>query len=164
MPLPLSAAPETETARQPAAMPAGDCDAVYLRGFRGQTIIGIRDNELHEPQTVAIDLVVGRARLQACRSDDIADTVDYSALRKWLLGYLQHHGQRLLEAFAARLADRVLEEFHADWVQVSVAKPRRYPDVEEVGVRIERRRQREHERGQEADILRLIGGGMAPRA
>jgi dihydroneopterin aldolase len=142
-------------------MPDSDCDAVYLRGFRGQTIIGIRDNELHEPQTLAIDLVVGRARLQACRSDDIADTVDYSALRKWLLGYLQDHGQRLLEAFAARLADLVLEEFRADWVQVSVAKPRRYPDVEEVGVRIERRRQRS--RHQDADILRLIGGGMSPR-
>lgn len=163
MPLPLSAPPPTDPAPQrgPAAR-AADCDAVYLRGFRGRTIIGIRDNELHQAQTVAIDLVVGRARLQACRSDDIADTVDYSTLRKWLLEYLEHHGQRLLEAFAAGLADQVLERFDADWVQVSVGKPRRYPDVEEVGVSIERRRSRE--RGHDADILRLIGGGMAPRA
>lgn len=162
MSVPLSAEPRPDTRHEAAPHPGGDCDAVYLRGFRGQTIIGIREDELHQAQTLAIDLVVGRSRLQACRSDDIADTVDYSALRKWLLGYLQEHGQRLLEAFAAQLADRVLERFDADWVQVSVAKPRRYPDVEEVGVRIERRRQRP--RGQDPDILRLIGGGMAPRA
>lgn len=161
MQLPLNAASPLDPAAQAAALPGADCDAVYLRGFRGQTIIGIREQELHQAQTLAIDLVVGRSRLQACRSDDIADTVDYSSLRKWLLGYLEHHGQRLLEAFAAQLADQVLERFDADWVQVMVGKPRRYPDVEEVGVRIERRRQRP--RGQDADVLRLIGGGMSPR-
>ena len=160
MPLPLSALPATAGDAQP--LPIGDFDAVYLRGFRGQTVIGIRDEELHRAQTLAIDLVVARSRLHACRSDRIDDTIDYSELRRWLLQYLEHHGQRLLEAFAARLADQVLERFDADWVQVSVGKPRRYADVEEVGVRIERRRDRA--RAHDAEILRLIGGGMSPEA
>ncbi|MGA8009713.1 MAG: dihydroneopterin aldolase [Thiomonas sp.] len=141
----------------------GPCDTVFIRGFRGQTIIGIRDDELHQPQAVVIDVVAGRNRLSACRSDAIDDTIDYSALHAWLLGYLRNHGHLLLEAFAEGMADTILQQFNADWTQVTVVKPRKYADVEEVGVRIERcRTQTAAPQAHGAEILRLIGGGLTP--
>ena len=48
------------------------------------------------------------------------------------------HPHKLLERFAAALADLVCEEFGARWVKVSVAKPAPIAGVRQIGVRVER--------------------------
>jgi 7,8-dihydroneopterin aldolase/epimerase/oxygenase len=158
--LPSSSAP------QPAA---AAMDLIFIEGFTGQTVIGIHDSELHRPQPLVIDVLAGVARARACRaceSDRIADTIDYGVVRERLHRLLAEHRTQLLEAFAESIAEILITEFGAAWVRVKVVKPKKFPDVEAVGVQIERTAAdrdvpaARHHRA--AAMLHLIGSGMVP--
>jgi 7,8-dihydroneopterin aldolase/epimerase/oxygenase len=152
------------TAVSPAA--AAPMDLIFIEGFRGETVIGIHDNELHRTQPVVIDVRAGLPRAAACDTDRIADTIDYSLVRAALLRLLAEHRLRLLEAFAEAIADMLIGEFGAAWVQVKVVKPHKFDDVLAVGVQIERRAADRGPVAQPAHrgaaVLRLIGSGMVP--
>jgi len=61
----------------PTARTAGAAlDIVFIDGFRGNTVIGIHHDELHDAQPVRIDLAIGVPRPLACDTDRIGDTVD----------------------------------------------------------------------------------------
>jgi dihydroneopterin aldolase len=119
--------------------PVSGMDLVCIEGFEGQTVIGLDPNEWHAPQTVRIDLMAGVPHCGACASDRIGDTIDYGAVRLALLALMRTHRHQLLEAFAEEIAQILLARFGAHWVRVKVVKPRKFPDVEAVGVVIERR-------------------------
>jgi dihydroneopterin aldolase len=148
---------------------AGDAalDLIFIDGFVGETVIGIHDTELHRPQPVRIDLVAGVSRSLACSTDRIGDTIDYGAVRQALRRLLATHGLQLLEALAETIARMVLIDFGAEWVRVAVAKPRKFDDVDAVGVVIERRRPpaerlRVATTGEADAVLSLIGSGHVP--
>jgi dihydroneopterin aldolase len=150
----------------PAAPAAEPLDLIFIEGFRGETVIGIHDSELHRPQPIEIDLCAGLPRSRACDSDRIEDTIDYGAVRERLGRLLREHRLQLLEAFAETIAGVLIHEFGAHWVRVKVVKPRKFDDVRSVGVQIERfaadheSDDRRAHRG--AAVLRLIGTGMVP--
>ncbi len=151
----LPAAPLAEASAEPL-------DLVFIEGFTGQTVIGIHDSELHRPQTIRIDLTAGLPRPRACDTDQIADTIDYGVVRERLQRLLQEHRLTLLESFAETVAEILIGEFGAHWVRVVVVKPRKFDDVEAVGVAIERRRAAEPAGGRGTPVLSLIGAGMVP--
>jgi dihydroneopterin aldolase len=157
---PFSTVPATQGAA--AAEGAAPMDIIFIEGFTGETVIGIHDNELHRPQPVVIDVHAGVPRSQACSTDRIGDTIDYSVVRERLRTLLREHRLQLLEAFAETIADLLINEFGAAWARVKVVKPRKFDDVEAVGVIIERvpgeTRVRNVARG--AAVLQLIGAGM----
>ena len=153
--------------QQPSAPAESALDLIFIEGLIGETIIGIHDSELQIAQPLVIDLVAGVTRARACNTDRIADTIDYGAVRERILRLLREHRLQLLEAFAATVADILIDEFAAEWVRVRVSKPRKFADVQAVGVQIERSAaQREPganaraHRG--AAVLHLIGSGMVP--
>ena len=136
-------------------------DLVFIEGLVGETVIGIHETELHRKQPLVIDVHAGLARARACDTDRIADTIDYGVVRERLQGLLRTHGVTLLEAFAEQVADLLIHEFGAHWVRVVVVKPRKFDDVESVGVAIERRRALDPAaRG--AATLQVIGAGLVP--
>jgi len=138
-------------------------DLVFIEGFVGETVIGIHESELHRPQPLVIDLCVGLPRARACDTDRIADTIDYAQMRRRLHRLLAEHNVQLLEALAEQVAQIALYEFHAHWVRVRLAKPRKFEDLAAVGVQIERRRLATAEPACRATTtLRLIGAGMVP--
>jgi len=137
-------------------------DLVFIEGFRGQTVIGIHDSELHRPQPVTIDVCAGVPRAPACDTDCIADTIDYGELRLRLQRLLQEHRVRLLEALAEQVARIAIDEFQAHWVRVRIAKPRKFEDTAAVGVMIERRRTEPPAAPARTATLRLIGQGLIP--
>jgi dihydroneopterin aldolase len=155
----------------PAAVGA-PLDLIFIEGFVGQTVIGIHETELHRPQPLQIDLCVGVPRARACDTDQIGDTVDYGELRSRLHTLLREHKVQLLEALAEQIAHIALLEFQGHWVRVRIAKPRKFDDVQAVGVVIERRRSAAMEAsgpaaggalpGRGAAVLSLIGRGMVP--
>lgn len=151
--LPSATAPADETA----------LDLVFIEGLRGRTVIGIHESELHATQPLVIDLVAGLPRARACDTDRIADTIDYGVVRERLHRLLAEHRVQLLEAFAEAIATILLDEFGAAWVRVKVVKPRKFDDVDAVGVMIERRAEPSvgrHHRA--AAVLQLIASGMVP--
>ncbi|WP_295636877.1 dihydroneopterin aldolase [uncultured Methylibium sp.] len=149
----------------PLAEPGSDAqplDLIFIEGFTGQTVIGIHDSELHRPQTIRIDLTAGVPRPRACDTDQIGDTIDYGVVRERLQRLLKEHRLTLLESFAETIAEILLGEFGAHWVRVVVVKPKKFDDVDSVGVAIERRRPAESPGGRGATVLSLIGAGMVP--
>jgi 7,8-dihydroneopterin aldolase/epimerase/oxygenase len=147
--------------RLPGASTPEPLDLVFIEGFTGQTVIGIHDNELHQPQPLTIDVCAGLPRVPACDTDSIADTIDYGELRARLHRLLQEHRVRLLEALAEQVARIAIDEFHAHWVRVRIAKPLKFDDTAAVGVMIERRREPRTLPPRSA-TLRLIGQGLVP--
>ena len=115
-------------------------DLIFIEGFVGQTVIGIHDSELHRPQTLVVDVCAGLRRSRACETDRIGDTIDYSVVHQRLQRLMAEHRLQLLEAFAEAVADILLGEFGAHWVRVKVVKPKKFADVDAVGVVIERGR------------------------
>jgi 7,8-dihydroneopterin aldolase/epimerase/oxygenase len=151
---------------EPSAVgdPGPAMDIIFIDGFRGDTVIGICDDELHAAQPVRIDLAAGLPRSRACSTDRISDTIDYGGVRTALRELMQTHRCRLLEAFAEAVADLLLGRFGAHWARVAVTKPGKFDDVDGVGVIIERRRPvpdpSAPRRG--AEVLRLLGSGLVP--
>ena len=156
--------PDTRPFDSPAHAPA--LDLIFIEGFSGQTVIGIHASELHLPQPLVIDLQAGVPRARACDTDRIADTIDYGAVRERLQRLFVEHRLQLLEAFAEAIAEILIGEFGAAWVRVKVVKPRKFDDVQAVGVQIERHGSEPEslagkaQRG--AAVLHLIGSGMVP--
>jgi dihydroneopterin aldolase len=149
---------------QPALADSPPLDLIFIEGFRGETVIGIHESELHRPQPLVIDLQAGLPRAMACSTDQIGDTIDYGVVRGRLQELMVHHGVTLLEALAEQIAQMLLVDFRAAWVKVKVVKPRKFDDVEAVGVMIERtaRDAPAAQTGRSAQVLRWIGSGMVP--
>lgn len=142
-------------------------DIIFIDGFVGETVIGIHHDELHDTQPLRIDLAAGLPRSLACDTDHIGDTIDYSVVHSALHEMLAGHTYRLLEAFAEGVASLLLERFGAHWVRVRVTKPGKFPDVDGVGVMIERRRRPAPPAPtasprHTAEVLSLLGAGMVP--
>jgi 7,8-dihydroneopterin aldolase/epimerase/oxygenase len=147
--------PWPETAPHARTGEAQALDIVFVEGLVAPTVIGINADELHATQPLVVDVHAGVPRAHACDTDRIDDTIDYSKVRARILRLFDEHDVRLLEALAERIADILLHEFRAQWVRVRVAKPRKFDDVQHVGVMIERRR---------AVALEAVGGATPSTA
>lgn len=146
------------TDAQPQAL-----DLIFIEGFVGETVIGLHESELHQPQPLVIDVHAGLPRAHACDTDRIGDTIDYGVVCERLRRLLSTHRVQLLEALAENIAGMLLDEFGARWVRVKVVKPRKFADVAAVGVQIERRAAHAWPRpSRSGAVLRLIGSGMVP--
>lgn len=155
--LPVDAASATHASEAPL-------DVIFINGFVGETIIGIHHDELDRTQPLRIDLAAGLPRSLACDTDRIGDTIDYGDVRAALRDMLRDHRYQLLEAFAEGVANLLLGRFGAHWVRVGITKPRKFDDVEGVGVLIERRRAHREpaEPRRDAEVLSLLASGMVP--
>jgi len=142
------------------AVAAAVMDIVFIENFRGQTVIGIDEDELHHRQPVTMNIAIGVPSLRACQTDRIEDTVNYAAVREALHALLDMHSVKLLEALAESVAQLLIAGFGAHWVRVQIAKPARFDDVDGVGVVIERRR--DASLNGHASGYASLGAGLVP--
>ena len=162
---------------QPLALPAlptsrphaeaAPLDLIFIEGFVGETVIGIHASELHHPQPLVIDVHAGLARARACDTDRIGDTIDYGVVCERMRRLLIEHRVQLLEAFAESIAEILINEFGASWVRVKVVKPKKFADVQAVGVQIERvapalQTMPTDKPSRAAAVLHLLGSGLVP--
>lgn len=113
-------------------------DIVFIEDLRIDTVIGIYDWERRIRQTVAFDLEMAFDNTRPAASDDIADTLDYKAVSKRLIGYVEAAEFQLVETLAERCAAIVREEFGVAWVRLKLSKPGAVRGARAVGVCIER--------------------------
>jgi dihydroneopterin aldolase len=113
-------------------------DIIFLREIRLDARIGIYKREKAITQTVELDLELALPDDRVFKSGKVADTIDYAVVVGRIRAVLveQHYG--LVENLAEHLAQIILEEFHAPWVRVSIAKIGALPNARRVGVVIER--------------------------
>ena len=113
-------------------------DRVFIEDLRIQTVIGIFDWEREITQTVSLDLQMAFDITAAGKSDDIADTLDYKAVSKRLIQFVESSEFQLVEALAEQCANIILTEFPVQWLQLKLSKPGAVRDSSAVGVIIER--------------------------
>ncbi len=117
----------------PAAM-----DTIFLSDLRVETVIGIFDWERKIRQTVSIDLEMAADIRRAAATDAIEDTLDYKAVAKRLIGFVEASDFGLVETLAENIARIVVTEFDVPRVKVTLHKPGAVRGSRDVGIVIER--------------------------
>ncbi|WDK03867.1 dihydroneopterin aldolase [Xanthomonas campestris] len=115
-------------------------DKVFIEGLDIDALIGIYDWERRIRQTLRFDLELGFDNRIPAASDDIADTLNYKAVSKRLIEFVQQSEFGLVETLAERCAAIVLEEFQVQWLRLKLSKPGAVRGAQAVGVIIERSR------------------------
>lgn len=113
-------------------------DIIFLKDLRVETVIGIFDWERKIRQTVSLDLEMGADIRRAAAGDAIDDTLDYKAVAKRLISFIETSDYGLVETLAEEVARIVLTEFDVPWVKVTLHKPGAIRGAKDVGVIIER--------------------------
>jgi len=117
-------------------------DRITLRGMRFSGRHGVNPEEQVNPQPFEVDLILRADLSRPAETDDLADTIDYSAAFRVVAEVVEDRSYRLIERLAAAIADAVLAAFAVDDVEVRVRKPKApLPGAfETVEARIRRRR------------------------
>jgi dihydroneopterin aldolase len=113
-------------------------DTVFIEDLRIETVIGIYDWERQIRQVVALDLEMAFDNRRPAATDRIADTLDYKAVSKRLIAFVEGASFELVETLAERCADIVRTEFGVPWLRLRLAKPGAVRGSRAVGVVIER--------------------------
>ena len=113
-------------------------DRVFIEDLNVQTVIGIYDWEREIKQLVSLDLEMEFDITRAAETDSIEDTLDYKAVSKRLIRFIEDSEFQLVEALAERCATIVLDEFPVNWLRLKLGKPGAVRGSSAVGVIIER--------------------------
>ncbi|HKT41917.1 MAG TPA: dihydroneopterin aldolase [Rhodanobacteraceae bacterium] len=113
-------------------------DIVFIEALEIETVIGIYDWERRIRQKVVLDIEMGFDNRKPAASDRIEDTVNYKAVAKRLIAFVEDAHFELVETLAERCAGIIRDEFHVPWVRVKLSKPGAVTGSKAVGVIIER--------------------------
>ena len=113
-------------------------DIVYIRDLKVDTVIGIFDWERRIRQTVSLDLEMATDIRAAAASDSIDDALDYKAVGKRLISFIQDSEFQLVETLSEKVAEIVLQEFAVPWLRLRLSKPGALRGSQDVGIIIER--------------------------
>jgi FolB domain-containing protein len=119
-----------------------DSDLIELRGLQVLGVCGVLPEEQNRAQPLEVDIDVEADLAPAGASDDVQDTIDYSAICAIAERIISAERFDLLETLAQRLVEAVMADERALAVTVAVRKLR--PPVphhlDTCGVRIRRSR------------------------
>ncbi len=113
-------------------------DIVFVRDLRIETVIGVYEWERRIRQVVSLDLEMAADVARAAASDALEDALNYKAVAKRLIEYVEGSRFQLVETLAERVAALLREEFGIPWVRVTVSKPGALRGARDVGVVVER--------------------------
>jgi dihydroneopterin aldolase len=115
-------------------------DKIFIHALKTEAIIGIFDWERQVKQTVLIDVELSADIRKAALSDAIADTLNYKAVAKRILSFVEASQFHLVETLAEHIAMLILEDFGVAWVGIKLSKPGAVRSSRDVGVALERDR------------------------
>ena len=118
-------------------------DRIGLSGMVFYGHHGVRAEERSLGQRLVVDVELERDLATAGRSDDLADTSDYSAVYRIVGEVVEGPSHNLLERLADEVAHCLLDSFAVTAVRVRVSKPQppiKDAVVAEAWVQIERHR------------------------
>lgn len=135
-------------------------DRIVLTGLRLRGRHGVLDAERADGQLFIVDADLELDTAVAARSDELADTVDYSILADQLAEVVTGEPVNLVETLAERLVEVCLSDSRVSAATVTVHKPQApmEHDFADVAVKIRRERQRE----QRPKFRRLSSANLTP--
>lgn len=113
-------------------------DIIYIHELQVETVIGINDWERSVKQVVSMDLEMAADIRKAASTDHIDDTLNYKAVAKRLIEFIEPSEFELLETLAEKIAEIVLAEFDVPWLRLRLSKPGAVRGSKDTGVMIER--------------------------
>ncbi|MDE2055097.1 MAG: dihydroneopterin aldolase [Xanthomonadaceae bacterium] len=113
-------------------------DTVFIEALEVETVIGIYDWERNLRQKVVLDIEMAFDNRKPAASDKIEETVNYKAVSKRLIAFIEASQFELVETLAERCAAIIRDEFGVPWVRLRLAKPGAVTGSKAVGVVIER--------------------------
>jgi dihydroneopterin aldolase len=119
-------------------------DQILLEGMRFYAYHGVNPEERALGQRFKVDVTLVVDLRRAGQSDDLTDTVSYSAVYKVVRGIVEGEPRQLIETVAEEIATAILTEFlPVERVTVTVRKPEvpmKGSMLDAAGVRITRSR------------------------
>ncbi len=113
-------------------------DIIYVSDLRVDTVIGIFDWERRVRQTVRIDLEMATDIRRAAATDRIDDTLNYKAVAKAVIAFVEKSEFQLVETLAEGIASIIVDKFSVPWVRLRINKKGALRGARDVGVVIER--------------------------
>ena len=113
-------------------------DIIFLSELRIDTVIGIFDWERRIKQTVIFDVEMAADIRKAAASDSIEDTLDYKAVAKRIIQFVEESEFQLVETLAESVAQMILAEFNVPWLRLKLNKTGAIRGAKDVGILIER--------------------------
>ena len=113
-------------------------DRVFVENLTVETVIGIFDWEREIRQAVSLDLEMEFDIRNAAATDSIDDALDYKAVSKRLIRFIEQSDFQLVETLAEKCAAIVLSEFPVQRLRLKLSKPGAVRGSSAVGVIIER--------------------------
>lgn len=96
---------------------------VGLENLQIDCIIGDLEEERAQEQRLVLSLSWELSFDRVARTDALADTVDYTAVAEFCRKIASEGKYRMIEALAAALFKRLVEQFHFPWLEIKVYKP-----------------------------------------
>ncbi|BBB23631.1 dihydroneopterin aldolase [Isorropodon fossajaponicum endosymbiont JTNG4] len=113
-------------------------DIVFIQGLKIDTVIGIYDWERKIRQDIVLDIEMSADIKAASETDHIDQALDYKAVSRRLIDFVQNSEFRLVETLAEKITQIVLEEFGVTWIKLTLNKGEVLTGAQGVGVIIER--------------------------
>ena len=115
-----------------------DMDKVFIKNLQVETIIGIFDWERKVKQEVSIDMEFPFDCKKAAATDTIEDTIDYKAITKGVIKFVEDSSFQLQETLAESIASLVKNEYGVKSIKLRVSKPGALRGAKDVGLIIYR--------------------------
>lgn len=96
---------------------------IKIENLRLRTIIGVYDWEKENPQDIVINVAIDFDGEKASASDSIEDTLDYKAINKKIISFVETNDFNLLERVAGGICDIIFEHSVVRGASVKVEKP-----------------------------------------
>lgn len=113
-------------------------DKVFIEGLEVETLIGAYDWERGIRQCLQLDLTLGWDIRPAAAGDELDKALDYARVAQSIDEFAAAARFELVETFAERLAERLMQSFGIPWLRLRVTKPGVNPRARHLGVEIER--------------------------
>lgn len=113
-------------------------DIVFITDLDIETVIGIYDWEREIKQTVRLNIEMNADVAKAALTDHIDDTLDYKAVAKRLISFVEQSEFGLVETLAERCTEIIRNEFPVQWVRFRLDKLGAVTGSRSVGILIER--------------------------
>jgi 7,8-dihydroneopterin aldolase/epimerase/oxygenase len=98
-------------------------DTIFLERMQFYGYHGVNPEERTLGQRFVVDVELSTSLKAAGRSDDLEDTINYSAVYKRVRAIVEGPPRSLIEAVAEEIAVTLLNEYPATRVAVAVRKP-----------------------------------------
>ena len=97
-------------------------DRIFINDLEVFYRVGVPDEERSRPQRLLLVIEMSKDFGAAAATDDLAQTINYSAVAQRLVRFGDDRSWKLIEKLAADLAEMILLEFGPDAVSVEVKK------------------------------------------